>query len=267
MVGRRVEIVGGKGFGEVRFIRAVSGNTLTLDRPWKIKKTPDTLSTYQIRTDDAIVGVMSGFFEDDDAVPPVFTFTDAAGGFPTVGQGLTGAILEIVNGPGAGQQRLILSNTATVLSLNGPWLNSPVIDESIYRINRYSNLAIPSVLVEIRDNDAAGLIVEQSQATTAVIEGGSGDQPGETDTVQIKLTRPPTDPVTVNFNHDATQLSLGASLSFNGTTWDTFQPLSVAAFNDLLREGAHTSLLRFGVSSDDGNLDVEDTVEEFTIEQ
>ena len=86
LVGRAVEIVSGVGIGEVRFIRARSGNTMTLDREWKPGRTPDTDSEYLIRTDDALVGVVSDFTNDEDTSD--FTFTDTAGGFPIVGEGL-----------------------------------------------------------------------------------------------------------------------------------------------------------------------------------
>src|SRR5439155_11161887 len=93
-----------------------------------------------------------------------FTFTDTAHAnpFPTAGEGLRGRILEIVGGPGAGQQRLILSNTATTLTLNGAWRTLPTT-ASVYRIELFDGLAVPSVLVQVNDNDKPGIIVDQSQ--------------------------------------------------------------------------------------------------------
>jgi Ca2+-binding RTX toxin-like protein len=93
-------------------------------------------------------------------------FSDENADFPTAGEGLRGAILEIIAGPGAGQQRLILDNTSTELILNGPWSTEPQANLSLYRIERYDGLAIPSVSVQINDNDQPGLIVDQSQGTT-----------------------------------------------------------------------------------------------------
>lgn len=263
LVGRKVEIISGPGAGEIRFIRAVSGNTLTLDRVWKFGKVPTTDSDYVIRSDDAIVGVPTSIV--NDALNDIYTFTDTAGAFPTAGEGLTGAILEIIRGPGVGQQRLILSNTATTLTLNGVWRTTPVAGQSVYRVAQFTGLAIPSVLVEIRDNDAAGVIVNQANAATvavgdtdsrtSVIEGSDGDQPGEQDTLEIKLSRAPTHDVTVTLTRDPSQLSLSSTaLSFNSGNWNTYQTVTVSAFNDLLREGFHSSLLTFGATSGDVDL-------------
>jgi hypothetical protein len=72
-------------------------------------------SEFLVRIDDAIVGTMTAFNEMP-SLPPIedpednrSTFTDSDASFPVpsaTDEGLTGAIVEIVGGPGAGQQRL-----------------------------------------------------------------------------------------------------------------------------------------------------------------
>jgi len=259
-VGRKVEIVSGAGAGQSRYIVDLSGEYhLVLDRPWDDGETPTTQSEYLIRFDDAIVGVVTGFDNTD------FTLTDAGTAFGD----LTGAIVEIVAGPGAGQQRLILSSSGDTLTLNGVWNTEPEAGRSIYRIERYDGLAIPSVRVQVNDNDEAGLIVDETQGyengvtgdgdtITAVIEGGDGDQLGEQDVVQVRLSRQPTANVSVNLSYDGEQLDLTTlggtkitELQFNSANWNVSQSVVVKGLADGVREGFHASLIEFEITSTD----------------
>ncbi|MBL7039484.1 MAG: hypothetical protein ISR77_12695, partial [Pirellulaceae bacterium] len=204
------------------------GGTLSLQL-----KVPVPGSTYLLRIDDAYVGTMTSFNENPSGLAPDknfpasldkrSTFTDSAAGFPTADKGLRGAALEIVGGPGAGQQRLILGNLpsdpARSLIINGPWTIDPVPGQSIYRIERYDGLAVPSVEVEIKDDDLPGLNIDETKAIasddatvnaadvvgdtesiTAVIEGGNGDTLGEQDVIRVRLTKAPTSTVTVDLS-------------------------------------------------------------------
>jgi Ca2+-binding RTX toxin-like protein len=310
LVGRKLFITEGSGAGQLRFILDATdaGTTfvLTLDRPFVVTAMPTTTSKYFVAIDDAIVGTMSDFDETPAGIPPIAdpedhrsTFTDSAVTFPTAGEGLRGAILEIIGGPGAGQQRLILGNDPSDLThtlvLNGPWSLDPVAGESIYRIERYDGLSIPSVQVQINDNDRAGLIVDETHGfkddgdgvveaadivadidtVTAVIEGGDGDQRGEQEIVQIRLSRDPlAEDVHVGLIYDSSQLlvtdlsgtTIDASnpLVFNSGNWDDFQAVLVTAVTDGLREGFHSNLIEFQISmgSDDETLSQTDTFNE-----
>ncbi|MGC9326682.1 MAG: calcium-binding protein, partial [Candidatus Hinthialibacter sp.] len=297
-LGRKVEIISGPGAGQNRFVVAAVDNangtfTLTLDRGWNLSDLPTAEdSEYLLRIDDALVGVMTDFeenaFSDADDVRSLFI--DSGADFPTEGEGLTGAVLQIVGGPGAGQQRLILgheeSNPTATLILNGSWEVDPVAGESLYRIERYDGLAIPSLQVQINDNDQAGLIVDETHGfnngavvddwdtITAVIEGGNGDYLGEKDVLQIQLSRDPGTTVEVALNYDAGQLLVkdlsgatidGANtLSFNSDNWDVSQKVIVEASDDVLREGFHTSLIEFDIveGSSDEILSITDAFEE-----
>jgi Ca2+-binding RTX toxin-like protein len=184
-------------------------------------------SEFLVRIDDALVGKMTAF-NPTPVLPPIpdsddderSTFTDSETFFPVptaTDEGLTGAIVEIVGGPGAGQQRLILghldSDLQHTLILNGGWNINPIPGESVYRIERYDGIAIPSVQVQVNDNDAGGIVVDETRAfentdaevdesdvvddldtITAVIEGGDGDHLGEQDVLQVQLSRAPEGP-------------------------------------------------------------------------
>ena len=178
LLGRELKITSGDGKGQTRFViaaQALAGELrLTLGQPFRSGDLPSTASEFRINVDDAIVGTMTAFeeFEDpgDDrsGLPPTTapedkrtTFTDSVASFPFLGEGLTGATLQIVGGSGAGQQRLILGQLdAHTLILNGAWSRNPVEGESLYRIQRYQGLAIPSVEVQVNDNDQRGVIVD-----------------------------------------------------------------------------------------------------------
>lgn len=272
------------------FHKGVLGDlNLTLDRGWKQGDSPDVDSKFQIRIDDALIGKVTGINESPVGLPvdPSFpaeldtrtTFTASAVDFtdPDFGpEGLRGATIEIVGGPGAGQQRLVLGAlNSTTLILNGDWRTNPVAGESLYRIARYDGLAVASVGVEIHDNDEASLIVDETKGInssvtgsvvkdfdtiTSVIEGGDGDHLGERDVVLVKLSRQPTAAVNVTLQYDGTQLTLqkldgspiaGNVLTFDSANWNTAQQVVVVGSHDLLREGFHTNLIQFVTTSAD----------------
>ncbi len=251
LIGRKLTITGGPGAGQQRFVTGISGGSIvTVDRPWNIDDSPTKESSYLIRIDDALVGRPS-----TSSTGTTFTDTARTTLFPTAGEGLRGRILQVVGGPGGGQQRLILSNTATTLTLNG---NITVSTASVYRIELFDGLAVPGVSVQINDNDQAGIIVTESGDGTAVIEGGDGNQTGERDTLTIQLTKTPSGTVTVALSNPDGQLSPSASsLSFSSTAPQT---VTLSAAQDIVREGEHTGLLNFGLSGGNADLAVPTTV-------
>ena len=258
LIGRKLIVTGGPGAGQQRFVVGIAnGSTVTVDRPWDIDDPPTRESSFIIRVDDALVGKST-------AVNSIgLTFTDNARTTPftTAGEGLRGRTLQIVGGPGAGQQRLILSNTATTLTLNSEWSIAPT-NASVYRIELFDGLAVPGVSVQINDNDLAGIIITETGDGTAVIEGGDGNQPGERDTVKISLTKTPSSPVTVSLSNPDGQLSTSAlSLNLNSTAAQT---VTIRAAQDTVREGEHTGLLNFSLAGGNANLDVSQT-DTFTV--
>ncbi|MDA9858821.1 hypothetical protein N9D23_11935, partial [Rubripirellula sp.] len=168
------------------FLPGTTGDLrLGLDRGWLETDVPDASSLYQIRIDDSLVGRISAFNENPTNLPADQSFPESLDQRSTISddfrdftssnlgpEGLRGAVIQIVGGPGAGQERLILGADLSdtlghTLMLNGPWNTDPVPGESLYRIARYDSLSIPSVSVEIDDNDAAGLIVQEVQGYQA----------------------------------------------------------------------------------------------------
>lgn len=135
----------------------------------------------------------------------------------------------------------------------------------------YSGIAVPGIGVDINDNDQPGLIIDESKGfnqsevddtsdTTSVIEAGDGTQIGEQDVVRVRLsTDPGSTPVKVQLLFDSSILNLqnldgtsvaGNRLTFTGGAqgnWNLFQTVRVAAINDLIRQGFHTSLITFEV--------------------
>lgn len=105
--------------------------------------------------------------------------------------------------------------------------------------------------VTIRDDDIAGFIVTESGGDTAVTEGSA------TDTYTVVLTSRPTADVTVNLAFDPAQLALNGdtdgalALTFTPAAWDSAQTVSVAAVNDTVVEGDHTStIVQDAISAD-----------------
>jgi len=113
----------------------------------------------------------------------------------------------------------------------------------------YALLPVDDVPAAITDNDTAGVIVTESDGTTAVTEGGA------TDTFSIVLlSQPSAGTVTINATPDA-QCDLGAgagvavSHDFNTGNWNTAWIVTVAAYNDALVEGLHSCLITNAITA------------------
>jgi hypothetical protein len=105
----------------------------------------------------------------------------------------------------------------------------------------YTGLSIANVVANVTDNDSLGVNVAQSGGSTDVSEAGA------TDSYTLVLTSQPTADVTISLAPDA-QVSVPASVTFTSANWSTPQPVTVAAVNDLLFEGAHTGTITHGAS-------------------
>lgn len=101
----------------------------------------------------------------------------------------------------------------------------------------YHNVGMPRVVVDVVDNDFAGLMIIRSGGATEVVEAGI------TDTYQLVLTKAPTQPVTVHLDHFANQLTAvnaangASSVVFTASNWNVPQTVRVTAVDDLLVEG------------------------------
>lgn len=121
--------------------------------------------------------------------------------------------------------------------------------------------------VTIYDNDVAGVTITETAGSTTLVEGGA------TDTYTVVLNTPPDPgkplpstprgPTIVVADPDA-QCDLGAgagqpiNLSFNGSTWNIPQTVTVTAIDDMTVELEHTCVITHTIVSDDpvyANLD------------
>jgi len=114
----------------------------------------------------------------------------------------------------------------------------------------YKNLLVGPMLIDITDDDTAGVLVTPDALAL------SEDPAGATNaTVQVELTSEPTAPVTLTLTPDA-QLRLISptlTLTFTVGNWNVAQPVTLTAFNDDIDEtDPHPGLLAFAAGSTDG---------------
>jgi len=111
----------------------------------------------------------------------------------------------------------------------------------------YSGFAVRSVIVQVTDNDTAGVTITETDSSTDIVEGGVMD------TYDVVLNTQPTAPVTITLTTD-NQVSVNPStLTFTTANWNSPQTVTVTAVNDLNAEGVHHSTIRHQASSTDTN--------------
>ena len=122
----------------------------------------------------------------------------------------------------------------------------------------YNGVAIRNVRVETRDNDRHGLVINQSDNKTEVVESGTPNE----DTYNISLTHAPAagQIVTVDLSLDSVstdQLTFvsATTLTFDDTNWDTEQTITIQAREDDTAEGIHRARILHTLSSTDSNFD------------
>lgn len=103
----------------------------------------------------------------------------------------------------------------------------------------FAGTAVPNLSVTISDNDTAGGTLSESNGSTVVTEGGSGD------TYQLVLNSEPTGTVTVQIQGDS-QLNTTpvSTLQFTSSNWDVPQTVNVQAVDDAVFEGSHSGLIQ-----------------------
>ena len=104
---------------------------------------------------------------------------------------------------------------------------------------------LPSITVNITDNDAAGVTV--SPTTVNVTEGGA------TGSFSIVLTSQPTSDVTISFSNVNGQLQPIANVTFTTGNWNIAKTITVTAVDDGAVEGAHADTIQMSASSGDAN--------------
>ncbi|MBD2412394.1 hypothetical protein FACHB389_10860 [Nostoc calcicola FACHB-389] len=134
----------------------------------------------------------------------------------------------------------------------------------------FNKAAVKNVEVTVLDNDQPGLIINESNGGTLVLEGDATT--GITDTYTVQLTKAPAagKTVTVTLANDG-QIALSAanpadtrfsaatkSITFNETNWNTPFIVKVAATQDVATEDAKTSAITHKVTSTDSTFVVGD---------
>ncbi|MCA9156703.1 MAG: aspartyl protease family protein [Planctomycetales bacterium] len=115
----------------------------------------------------------------------------------------------------------------------------------------YQAVGMPRVVINITDNDYPGVMLIPSDGATEVTEGGA------TDTYQVVLTFPPTQPVTIamaNVQNQVTATALvggGNSLVFTPENWDVPQTVLVTAVDDAFSEGTLKTYISHSLTTED----------------
>ena len=119
----------------------------------------------------------------------------------------------------------------------------------------YDRLAVPSLTVDVIDDDAAAVLVLPSGSTNLISEGWAAGATNPTDTYSVVLTKAPTGPVTIQLTSDGQLLTLnGALATLNTLTflpddWFTPQTVTVRAVQDSTKEGFHYSRIQHQITS------------------
>ena len=118
----------------------------------------------------------------------------------------------------------------------------------------YDGVGMKRLIVNIIDDDYAGVMIIPSDGATEVIEGG------QTDTYQVVLTHRPNQDVTIYLDHAQGQLTVvnadnpgSSALSFNSTNWNIPQTALVTAVDDEILEGTHTAYVTHRISTSDAD--------------
>lgn len=119
----------------------------------------------------------------------------------------------------------------------------------------YDGLAIPSVSATVIDNDTPGVLLAESDGSTAVNESGP-----TSDAYTLVLESQPAAAVTITVDPDAqTDAGAGAGIAvtrvFNPANWNTPQSVTLTAVDDVVAEGAHSSTVVHTASSGDVDYD------------
>ncbi|MEB3358225.1 MAG: malectin domain-containing carbohydrate-binding protein, partial [Synechococcales bacterium] len=100
--------------------------------------------------------------------------------------------------------------------------------------------------IEIRPLTGSQVIIQQSNLTTTVAEGG------ESDAYSIVLNSQPSSDVTITLQLDNSQLTADkTTLTFTPTNWNIAQSISISAIDDALTEGSHFSTIGHTISTTD----------------
>jgi murein DD-endopeptidase MepM/ murein hydrolase activator NlpD len=109
----------------------------------------------------------------------------------------------------------------------------------------YDGLAIPDLTANITDNDALGIIINQTNSSTEVTEGGPAD------TYTVVLTAQPFADVIIDLTPGNFIDISPIKLTFTPANWNIPKTVSVVAVDDIVANGVRNSTISFAASSAD----------------
>lgn len=109
----------------------------------------------------------------------------------------------------------------------------------------FNGISLPSVAVDVADNDTSGIFLLQTSGSTQVTEGGA------TDTLGLSLSAQPSSTVTVIHDPGSQLLISPPRTVFTPANWSVTQTVTVSAKDDLAFEGTHQAVLSNTSSSTD----------------
>lgn len=129
----------------------------------------------------------------------------------------------------------------------------------------YDNMAIPSVTVEVVDDDLPGLVIQPSDGDARAVEGAAfGAAAPFAHEYTVRLNQQPDSDVTVDLVNEDGQLELEQTrLTFTSSNWDTPQTVRVIAADDAVNEGFHYGYIEHRVGSTQGDVTVNDFEQTF----
>jgi hypothetical protein len=125
--------------------------------------------------------------------------------------------------------------------------NGTIQHTGVSNDTRFNGVLISNVNVTINDNDTARVIINQTDGSTNVTEGGA------TDTYSVILSSQPTADVTVTVNPGSQLTTNPTQLTFTPQNWNVAQTVTVIAVNDTAIEGTHGGTIQHTVTSNDNN--------------
>ena len=252
--GYLVRIVGGTGAGQYRYIASNSGSTLVVQEEWDVR--PDSSSRYVIQGYRApasaaeITGTPTGL-----VLATSRTLTTAA----ALPADLSGAVVRIVAGQGAGTVRTIASVSGGTITLAEAEWGVELDATSVFVVVDLVGTAVDTLPVAIADADTPGVRITQSDGSTRLEEGN----PLGYDEYTVVLTTMPTADVLVTIRPKATPTLDGTTLRndvqvavsttaagavvnadgsitlrFTALNWDTAQTVRVTAVDDAYVDGS-----------------------------
>lgn len=163
------------------------------------------------------------------------------GGIATRDVDYNGAVNSLSIAVGATSASVLLTPIADNVVESTESLQVDVVAGSGYIVGAPS-----SATAQINNDDTVGVLVTQTDGTTAVSESGA------TDTIAVVLTSEPTAPVQIALT--GTQVTATPNLVFTSGNWDEPRIITVAGIDDALHEASpHAGSVAFALTSGDGN--------------